>query len=496
MVLPALLIFTDNVKNLFALPTRNPVDKGRPDYYVTPSRDFTKYTKDCADKYWNKETAFDWSQNVQDNLRQNLENLSEADFERIAFMALPVIEETLERKLQQIRRGPLPLEEDALKSIQDCLPSDSASIQKALELRFPLRELQSSLAIVTDQTELLQAELVDLRAQQKLGFVKSGTYVKRLETAEEKQAQDQEVERLSKELHQLEKTGRQLQVQCVAEEKELKTKKDHELQLLRGQLVRELEEAKAVVQQLTQMKHLPIDPVEVHQLKELIFKRQLSGLKDIANHALVVEQSAIAPLTMGIIHYKRHREIQEAMTTFINDEAKHSATFRRFLAEKLEAKEFISDKLIKGADRYMWIARFMPGAGLFLAVIVEAIGAAVLEFFAKEEYMPSSLFCSICHVISCQDEVRHLNLCVDMYNELFRKGRRWEVARNHIVLKKMMTSVYGDKSEDHPLIQAFRVFGVDASVLYQHIADRLSGQLARISMYVEPEKILEYMGRK
>ena len=72
---------------------------------------------------------------------------------------------------------------------------------------------------------------------------------------------------------------------------------------------------------------LPDDGQDLSRLKDLILKRQLRGLKDIANHALVVEQSAIAPLTMGIIHYKRYREIQEAMTTFIHDEAKHSATF-------------------------------------------------------------------------------------------------------------------------------------------------------------------------
>jgi len=232
------------------------------------------------------------------------------------------------------------------------------------------------------------------------------------------------------------------------------------------------------------------------RLKDLILKRQIRGLKDIANHALVVEQSAIAPLTMGIIHYKRHREVQEAMTTFINDEAKHSATFRRFLAEKLEAREFISAKLIKGANRYMWLARFLPGTGLFLAVIVEAIGAASLEFFGKEEYMPDNLFCSICRIISDQDETRHLDLCVDMYNELFRKGGKGEVFRNKLALMAIMKSVYGDKTEDHRLIQAFRAFGVESESLYKHIVSRVSQQLSRISMYVEPEMLLKYMGRK
>ena len=206
----------------------------------------------------------------------------------------------------------------------------------------------------------------------------------------------------------------------------------------------------------------------------------------------MVEQSAIAPLTVGIIHYKRHREIQEALTTFVNDEAKHSATFRRFLVEKLGAKEFISDNLIQGADRYMWVARYVPSAGLFLAVIVEAIGAATLEFFAKEEYMPDRLFRSICETISIQDERRHMDLCVAMYNELYRKGTKIEQVRNELSLRTIMKAVYGDKTEDHPLIEAFRAFGVDSQVLYDHVVGRLSQQLARVGLYVKPERILGY----
>jgi len=235
--------------------------------------------------------------------------------------------------------------------------------------------------------------------------------------------------------------------------------------------------------------------MDLSRLNDLVLKRQLRGLKDIANHALVVEQSAIAPLTMGIIHYKRHREIQEAMTTFINDEAKHSATFRRFLVEKLEAREFIPAKLIKGANRYMWLARFMPGVGLFLAVLVEAIGAAYLEFFGNEKYMPDSLFCSICKTISEQDEKRHLGLVVAIYNEIYRKGHKWERFRNKTALKVIVKSVYGDKTDDHHLIQAFRAFGVESEILYRHIMRRLSEELARVSMYIEPQKLLEMIGR-
>lgn len=483
------------MKNLLHRLRHKTLDKGRPDYYITPSRDFAKYTKDCAEKYWNKETAFEWDQNVQGNLKENLDNLSPEQFTRIAFMALPVIEETLELKIRQIRQSHLPLEEDALKGIQECLPSGKTAIGKALVLQSPLSELQSDAAKLKDQVEILQNELADLRAQRRLGFVKNGITVKHIETDAESLEQKRELDRLTNEVRCIQEGYDRKKNHCTSQGKQLKANIQNELRLIRLEVLADLAETKELVRQTLKNNRLPQVSEDISCLKELILKRQLRGLKDIANHALVVEQSAIAPLTMGIIHYKRHREIQEAMTTFINDEAKHSATFRRFLVEKLEAREFVSGKLVKGADRYMWIARFMPGAGLFLAVIVEAIGAAVLEFFAQEEYMPNRLFCSICKIISYQDEVRHLNLCVDMYNELFRKGSRWEVFRNSLVLQAMMKSVYGDKSEDHPLIQAFRVFGVEADILYRHIARRLSEQLARISMYVEPEILLHYMGR-
>ena len=35
---------------------RKTVIKERPDYYITPTRDFTQYTKDSEEKYWSKDT--------------------------------------------------------------------------------------------------------------------------------------------------------------------------------------------------------------------------------------------------------------------------------------------------------------------------------------------------------------------------------------------------------------------------------------------------------
>ncbi len=473
------------MKNYLNLSSK-PGEKGRADYYLTPSHDFTQYTKDCEEKYWNKETAFDWGQDIRHNLKSHLEYLPPEGFSRIASHVLPMIGDALEKKLAFLRQAQLPMDEDALKDIGENLPSDSTAIQQALSALIPLKDMESSLAARNDEIEILFREVQDLLEIHRLGLFREGAQVRRMETAAERQAQTSEMRRLLDQATCIHEESKQLSAQFEAESKRLRAEIRENLRALQPQILADLEESLELVRQ----------PSDLSRVKELILKRQLRGLKDIANHALVVEQSAIAPLTMGIIHYKRHREIQEAMTTFINDEAKHSSTFRRYLAEKLAAREFISDNLIKGASRYMWVARFMPGAGLFLAVVVEAIGAATLEFFGNEQYMPEKLFRSICKIISQQDEKRHMDLCAAMYNELFRTGRSWERIRNKAALQVILKSVYADKTDDHRLLQAFRAFGVESDYLYRHVIGSLCEQLARIRMYVEPGDLLASLGRK
>ncbi len=481
-------------RNAFARKTLN---KGRPDYYITPTHDFTRYTRDCEEKYWSKDTAFDWNQNVKSSLKQNLGNLNIEEFYKVAFLVLPMVKEKVERKIAEIKLNQLPLEEDALKDIGECIPCDLSTIQQVLIIQSPLKSFEESSNKLKDQLEIVQHELADLKELQRLGLLRKGTNVKHLENETERQQQTLEISRLTNRFEQIQSEFKQATTQSKIEWHQLQMKISGELSLVEPNVLSELKETLDLLERTLQSKLLPTGDKDLFRLKDLILKRQLRGLKDIANHALVVEQSAIAPLTMGIIHYKRYREIQEAMTTFIRDEAKHSATFRRFLVEKLEAKEYVSAILIKGANRYMWLARFMPATGMFLAVIVEIIGAAYLEFFANEKYMPDKLFCSICKTISTQDEKRHIDLCVAMYNELFRKASTWERVRNKMTLRKIMKSVYGDKDEDHHLIQAFRAFGVESGVLYQHIVGHLSSKLARIGTYIEPETLLQIiLGKK
>ena len=478
-------------------PSSNtPIIKGRPDYYLTPTRDFTQYTKDSEEKYWSQDTKFDWQQSVQDNLKKHLDNLDNDHFLQVSFMVLPMIRDTLIFKINQIEQERLPLEEEGLKDIAACVPKDRDTIHQALLIQAPLKKLHLTVRTLKDRLEIQQSELLDLREQQRLGLFNNGSTVKYLATEAERKEQQATLAHLTDQIRQTKEALAGVKIEISNESRRLKTSIQEKLNTVETQVLKDLELTLELVQNTLDAKSLPENQADLLRLKDLILQRQLRGLKDIANHALVVEQSAIAPLTMGIIHYKRYREIQEAMTTFINDEAKHSATFRRFLAEKLDAKEFIPDKLIKGANSYMWLARFLPGTGVFLAVIVEAIGAAYLEFFGKEEYMPDPLFCSICKTISEQDEKRHMDLCVAMYNELFRKGHRWEQFRNRMALKVMMKSVYGDKTDDHHLIQAFLAFGVPSEKLYLHIVSRLSQQLARISLYISPDELLEIIGRK
>jgi len=467
--------------------------KERPDYYITPTHDFTQYTKDYETKYWSQDTAFDWQQSVPDNLKTHLDSLDPQEFARIARLALPLVHQTVSRRIPDIRRYGLPSDIDALKAVAECIPSDRPAIGAALALLAPLEQLAFPLSRMADRLAILRRQLAELREQQRVGLFKSGTEVRSRTTETESREQAKQVGALVAQVRQTERALEEARARDNTERVRLEASIRAELDAVEPLVLVDLDDTRTLVRDALQAAALPADTPTLIRLRDLVWKRQLRGLKDIANHALVVEQSAIAPLTMGVIHYKRRREIQQAMTTFVNDEAKHSAVFRRFMAQKLEAKEHIPDAIIKGSERYMWLARFMPSGGVFLAVIVEAIGAAFLEFFGEEENMPDPLFRSICRTIAGRDEKRHMDLCAATYNELYRTGSRWERLRNHVALRVMMKAAYGDKNEDHGLLQACRAFGIDSSLPYRHVAGCLCAQLQRIGMYVPPEQLLGFM---
>jgi len=470
----------------------------RPDYYITPTHDFTQYTQDYEQQHWSQDTAFDWQQDVPANLKAALERLSADEFARVARFSLPLVSEAIADTIRDVRRRGLPIAEDALKSVRECVNSDHPAIDEAIAIQAPLEQLGTPAAQLRDRLAILTRQRLELREQHRLGLFKIETQVRQRSSATETRVQVDQLAALTDEIDRIHAALHTWQARGHADRERLSTTVRAGLATVEPLVLADLEDARALVRRALGSETLPRDAATLDRLRDLVWKRQVRGLKDIANHALVVEQSAIAPLTMGVIHYKRRREIQQAMTTFVNDEAKHSAVFRRFMAQKLEATEHIPEAIIKGSERYMWLARFLPSGGVFLANIVEAIGAAFLEFFAREENMPEPLFRSICQTIALRDEKRHMDLCAATYNELYRTGSRWERMRNAVSLRTMMKAAYGDKNEDHSLLRACRAFGIAPERPYQHAARGLSAQLERVGVYVQPEELLEFMqlGRK
>jgi hypothetical protein len=468
--------------------------KERPDYYVAPTRDFTQYTKDYEEKYWSKETAFDWQQSVAQNLKAHVERLPPEEFCRVANLALPLVERALARHVEQIRGARLPLDDDALKDIGESIPSDRPAIQQALAILEPLSRLQQPVVELQDRLAILKREASELREQIRLRLFKRDTTLRRIDTEVERREQKTQWANLTNQIDHTQRALKQARVQCNVDRARLQAEIRGQLNGIEPQVVADLEATREHVRSAMDSGQLSTERDTAARLSSLVWKRQLRALKDIANHALVVEQSAIAPLSMGVIHYKRRREIQEAMTTFVNDEAKHAAVFRRFMAQKLEAKERVPHAIIKGGDRYLWLARVLPSGAVFLAVIVEAIGGAFLEFFGHERHMPEPLFRSICRTIAERDEKRHIELCAETYNELYRTGSRWERLRNTVAWKAVLKSAYGDKTEDHQLLQACRAFGLESQQLYRFIAARLSQHLTKIGLFVPAELFLEFIG--
>jgi len=471
--------------------------KGRgkelPDYYLGPTRDFTQFTRDYEERYWSRDTAFDWGQSVEENLKSHLLRLSEAEFLRIATLALPLVDQNLEQHIGQVEQEGLPLDEDALKAIAGSIPFDREAIRQASTVYAPLERLDLPIAVLQDQLAILERQCLELREQKRLRLFRTESGLRRLETDGERQEQARQLSLLADQTDRVGRALKRSRVEGAAERERLQAVIRAALAAIAPRVLADLMETRDLVRRTLEAGTLPPDPAARERLQDLVLKRQIRALTDIANHALVVEQSAIAPLTMGIIHYRRRREIQEAMTTFVHDEAKHSAVFRRFLAEKMRAKERIPEAIIKGGDRYLWIARLMPSGAVFLAVIVEAIGGAFLEFFAQNDNMPDPLFRGICRIIAERDEKRHQDLCSATYNELYRTGSRWEHFRNRVALRELLRAAYGDKTEDHHLIQACRAFGLESDTLYRFVISRLCEQLDRVGVHASWDSLREFL---
>ena len=62
-----------------------------------------------------------------------------------------------------------------------------------------------------------------------------------------------------------------------------------------------------------------------------------------------------------------------------------------------------------------------------------------------------------------------------------------------MALRELLRAAYGDKTEDHRLIQACRAFGLESDLLYRFVAGRLSKQLETVGMCVPWDNLLEFL---
>lgn len=237
---------------------------------------------------------------------------------------------------------------------------------------------------------------------------------------------------------------------------------------------------------------LPKEEDEIANIKENILNVQVQALKEISHHALVAEQSAVAPLSTSIVDYRRYPPVQEACTLFVADEARHSSVFERYLLDKVKGQKFIYKHTVRSFDLYRYLARVMPGASVFLALSVEVVGGAFFEFFGMK--CPDPLLRKICETISSQDEKRHMLICRTLYKIVHNPekqgslGKMWENFRNRMMLKV----IADDYKQQLEMIQATKALGIDPRELINYIGKRLKEEFAHVGFEVPDSIIPKY----
>ncbi len=473
-------------------------------YLLKPNHDFDQYVKEFQQRFWT-EDIFDWNVDVRQNLRKNLDRMSIEEFRKLSKMVLPMVKASTEKWIAEIQKQGLPADTDKLKDIQEVLLSDKLSVvDEAVAVQMPLEQAlnQAGVPELENRRRKLDVDLADLRKLKKLGLFKDGDDIRPVGTlgtlaAQHEERQDHEIATLKIALDKTKQDLKQTVATVNRQQKALKAQVKQQLKSLVPKMTADLQETLKLLERV-QSGDVLDTPDVLESVKDLVAKRQFRALRDIANHGRVAEQTALAPLTMGVIRYKRYPEIQAAMTTFLYDEAKHYQLFGRYMNEKLQAKERILANLIDGGEGYLKLSATMPAAAAFVGLIVEAIGGTFFEFFGDEKNMPEPLFRDLCKTIGERDERRHMDLCAALYNEFYHKGadaglvtRLWEELRNQGALKAMMFLAYGDKNEEHYHVQAPRAFGVEPKAMFRFIAERLSQELAKVGLYQTPEQLLK-----
>ncbi len=240
---------------------------------------------------------------------------------------------------------------------------------------------------------------------------------------------------------------------------------------------------------------LPASQAGIDAIKEELVNIQEDALKAITNHALTAEQASVSPLSKGIDHYKRYPALQEMLTQFVADEAKHAGMFFDYLNKKLGETEETTYETQLSFKAFSKVADRMPGSAVFLALAVETVGCSFFEFFAEK--CPEPFFREeLCRQIAEKDERRHIKICQDTYNKIYRRDdesgtlgkikQKWEHYRNKGAIKVIAREVYGNHANpDHHLMLACRAFGVEPRELVDYITGRLENSFAEIGFELD-----------
>ena len=251
----------------------------RPDYYIAPTSDFTQYTKDYEEKYWSKDTAFEWQQDVADNLRAWMERLPRESLAAVIRLALPMVIQTQERHLADIRRAGLPLSEDGLKAIGECLPAELGTMARTLELQAPLARLGLPAARLRDQLVLLERRELELREQYRLGLYRSEAGIRRRASEAETREQTAQLDVLAAQIGEVRRALKRARAVSEAERRQLTVAVRAQLDALAPEVLAELEHARRFAVDIVASGTIPEDDDRLRQVRQLVCQRQLRGLK-------------------------------------------------------------------------------------------------------------------------------------------------------------------------------------------------------------------------
>lgn len=233
------------------------------------------------------------------------------------------------------------------------------------------------------------------------------------------------------------------------------------------------------------------DSRERDLLIETLVKERILALKIWAQHISAMEQLAVAPLSGPVKEYRRYPAVQETAAKIIFDESKHGRTVATYLNDMLHSKIEVYQEDANEYERYLSLTKFMPGASVLLALIVETVGNAFFKHIAKKS--PEPLLGDICRMITERDEQFHIDSCKTLYQMVHdsekqtRFGKYWEELRNKVALWVIARKIYAKNLDPkNPLFPALAVLGIDSKELLGNIKTDLTNSLGSVGIKVNP----------